>query len=59
LKKAYTRELCMKKNNLKDINLRDFPEDLHRKAKAKAAMMGISLKELIIRAITEYIKKAN
>jgi predicted HicB family RNase H-like nuclease len=49
----------MKTINLKTINLRDFPEDLHRKAKAKAAMMGISLKELIIRAITEYIKKAN
>jgi len=32
---------------------------LQRKAKAKAAMMGISLKELIIRAITEYIKKAS
>ena len=44
---------------IKTINLRDFPEELHRKAKAKAAMMGISLKELIIRAITEYIKKAN
>jgi predicted HicB family RNase H-like nuclease len=49
----------MKNNNLKDLNLRAFPEDLHRKAKAKAAMMGISLKELIIRAITEYIKKAS
>ena len=49
----------MKNTNLKTINLRDFPDDLHRKAKAKAAMMGISLKELIIRAITEYIKKAN
>lgn len=41
------------------INLKDFPEDLHRKAKAKAALMGISLRELIIRAITEFIKKAN
>ncbi len=39
------------------IYLRDFPEDLHRKAKAEAALMGISLKELIIRAITEYLKK--
>jgi predicted HicB family RNase H-like nuclease len=39
------------------INLKEFPEELHRKAKAKAAMMGISLRELIIRAITEYIKK--
>jgi len=39
------------------INIKDFPEDLHRKAKAEAALMGISLKELIIRAITEYLKK--
>jgi len=40
------------------INLRDFPEDLHRKAKAEAALQGISLKELIIRALTEYLKKS-
>jgi predicted HicB family RNase H-like nuclease len=39
------------------LNIKDFPEDLHRKAKAEAALMGISLKELIIRAITEYLKK--
>ncbi len=39
------------------IYLRDFPEELHRKAKAEAALMGISLKELIIRALTEYLKK--
>ena len=39
------------------INMRDFPEQLHREAKAKAAMMGISLKELIIRAVTEYLKR--
>ena len=40
------------------LNIKDFPDDLHRKAKAEAALMGISLKELIIRAITEYIKKS-
>jgi len=39
------------------LNIKDFPSDLHRKAKAEAALMGISLKELIIRAITEYLKK--
>jgi len=39
------------------INLRDFPIPLHREAKAKAAMLGITLKELIIRAITEYLKR--
>ena len=36
------------------INL---PDDLHRKSKAEAALMGISLKELIIRALKDYIKK--
>ncbi len=40
------------------LNIKDFPGDLHRKAKAEAALMGISLKELIIRAITEYLKKS-
>ena len=40
------------------LNIKDFPDVLHRKAKAEAALMGISLKELIIRAITEYLKKS-
>ena len=40
------------------LNIKDFPDDLHRRAKAEAALMGISLKELIIRAITEYLKKS-
>ena len=39
------------------VYLRQFPEDLHRKAKSEAALTGISLKELIIRALTEYLKK--
>jgi len=43
-------------NRMTTINIKDFPDDLHRKAKAEAALMGISLKELIIRAITEYLK---
>jgi predicted HicB family RNase H-like nuclease len=42
---------------MKIINLKDFPEDLHRRAKAKAAMRGISLRELIIRTITEFIER--
>ena len=44
---------------MKIVTLKDFPEDLHRKAKSKAALMGISLRELIIRALTQFIKKAN
>ncbi len=39
------------------LNVKDFPEGLHRKAKAEAALMGISMKEFIIRAIIEYLKK--
>ena len=39
------------------LNIKDFPDELHRKAKSEAALMGISLKELIIRALTDYIKK--
>ena len=44
-------------DSMATVYLRDFPQDLHRKAKAEAALMGISLKELIIRALTEYLKK--
>jgi predicted HicB family RNase H-like nuclease len=39
------------------INIKDFPDDLHRKAKSEAALEGISLKALIIKALEEYLKK--
>ncbi len=39
------------------VYIRNFPEDLHRKSKSEAALMGISMKELIIRALTEFLKK--
>ena len=35
----------------KTINLRDVPEDLVRKAKAYAALRGMSLKDFILRAV--------
>ena len=38
------------------VYLRDFPEDIKRKAKSEAALMGISMKEIIIRALNEYLK---
>ena len=37
------------------INLRNIPDDLHRKAKARAAMEGDSLKQLILRLLEEYL----
>ena len=38
------------------INLRNVPDDLHRKAKARAAMEGVSLKQLILRLLEEYLE---
>ena len=40
------------------INVREFPDDLHRKVKAQAALEGIPLKELVVKALTEYLQKA-
>ncbi|NIQ91274.1 MAG: toxin-antitoxin system HicB family antitoxin [Deltaproteobacteria bacterium] len=35
--------------------IKNFPEDLHRKAKAKAALEGITLKALIIKLLETYL----
>jgi len=35
----------------------NFPNDLHREAKVRAAQEGITLKEVIIKAVTEYLEK--
>jgi predicted HicB family RNase H-like nuclease len=39
------------------LNIKDFPDELHRKAKSKAALEGISLKGLIIKALREYLER--
>lgn len=35
----------------------DFSKELHKAAKLRAVEEGITLKELIIKAVTEYLKK--
>jgi len=40
------------------INLRDFPDDLHRSLKVEAAKRGTSVKALLIQAAREWLKKA-
>ena len=40
------------------IFMRDFPKDLHHEAKVQAAIEGISLKALVEKALTEYLKTA-
>ena len=39
------------------VNIRDFPEELHHKAKIQAAVEEITLKELMIKALAEYLKR--
>jgi len=41
--------------NTKTINLRDVPEDLVRRAKACAAIRGLSLKDFILEAIDKLV----
>ena len=40
-----------------NLHIKDFPEDLHRETKIQAAVEGISIKELVIRAVKDYLKK--
>ena len=39
------------------VNIRYFPEDLHHKAKIQAAVEKITLKELMIKALAEYLTR--
>jgi hypothetical protein len=40
------------------VNIRDFPEELHHKAKILAATEKVPFRELVIRAVDEYVKRA-
>ena len=39
------------------VNIRDFPEELHHKAKIQAAVEKITLKDLMIKALDEYLQR--
>lgn len=39
------------------IYLRNVPEDLHRQIKAEAALQGVTLQDLVIRVLAEYLKR--
>jgi predicted HicB family RNase H-like nuclease len=41
----------------KTVIVKGFPEDLHHRAKVYAAKEKTTLKEVIIKALTEYLKK--
>lgn len=37
------------------LQLKDFPEELHQQAKSRAAFEGMTLKELVVEAVTRYL----
>ena len=41
----------------KTLIIKNFPENLHRQVKAKAALEGISLKALVIRVLKVYLEE--
>jgi plasmid stability protein len=40
-----------------DFIIRTMPDDLHRKLKIEAATLGTTMKDLIIKILTDYFKK--
>ena len=40
-----------------DFNIRNFPRDLHKKARLQAVREDTTLKDLVIKLLTEYLKK--
>ena len=43
---------------MSDYLIRDFPEDLHKAAKHQAVDEKITLRDLILKAVEEYLKTA-
>jgi predicted HicB family RNase H-like nuclease len=39
------------------VFVRDFPEDLHKRAKMRALEEDLTLRELVIKAVEEYLKR--
>jgi predicted HicB family RNase H-like nuclease len=39
------------------LNVKNFSDEIHHDAKVQAAIEGISLKDLIEKALTEYLKR--
>jgi len=40
-----------------NLFIREFPDDLHREMKIQAAVESNSMKELVIQAVKDYLKK--
>ena len=43
--------------NVRDFNIKNFPINLHREAKAAAALQGMSLKDFVITALNKHLEE--
>jgi plasmid stability protein len=41
----------------KAVLIRDFPDDLHKRARLRAVTEGTSLKGIILKAVAEYLER--
>jgi predicted HicB family RNase H-like nuclease len=55
--KAYIGYNAKHRGGYMHLFIKGFPDDLHRETKIQAAVEGISIKELVIRAVRDYLKK--
>jgi plasmid stability protein len=39
------------------MNLRGVPDEIHRQAKIRAAVEGVTLKDFVLRVLTEYLEQ--
>ena len=44
-------ETCYHVSNMKMIQIRNVPDDVHRRAKARAAMLGLTMSDYILREL--------
>jgi len=50
-------ENIKRREMMKSLIIKDFPDDVHREMKIQAAVEGITMKELVIQAVKDYLKK--
>jgi hypothetical protein len=46
-----------KEKEIKAYQMKSFPADLHREVRIQAAVEGMTMKELIIKALREYLAR--
>ncbi len=42
---------------MKTLIIKDFPDEVHREMKIQAAVESITMKDLVIQAVKDYLKK--